>query len=244
MEQQEECNRKLYYSIIDRFLRKNKELFTNYELNAIKHYVLHGNYPEAYHKDILREIFDKLALIPTDENVYITFMNDILRHYDIQNKHIIEVGGGMFPNLASRLSTKQQNGKITVFDPRLDPRCESSSKLILKKEKFARTTPVDDADLIIGLMPCKGIDILVDQAIENNKDFMVWFCEGGPHGDYFDYFEDENEWYHCMMVTLNNGVERQNMGKIKTIEHPRFSRYPVVYNEREKKYQFCYFFIL
>ena len=233
MESLEDCNKKIYYSIVDRFLRKNKDLFTNVEIQSIKHHILCEKYPEVYHKDIIREIFDYLALLPVEENLYITFMNELLKHHDIENKKIIEVGGGIFPNLASRLSTKLNKGTITVFDPRLDPRIKSTPRMILKKEEFTRKTPVDYADLIIGLMPCKGTDVLVDQAIDNKKDFMVWFCEGGPHGDYFDYFEDGDEWYHCMKVTLENGVKRQNMGKIKKIEYPHFSRYPIIYNSKE-----------
>lgn len=233
MEQLGESNRKIYYSIVDRFLRNNKNLFTNYEIQAIKHHLLCSKFPEVYHKDVIREIFDHLALLPVEENLYIVFMNELLNHCNIEDKRIVEVGGGIFPNLAQRLTTKLNKGTITVYDPRLDPRVKSNDKMVLKKELFTRQTELDDCDLVIGLMPCKGIDVLLDQAVENKKDFMVWFCEGGPHGDYFDYFEDEDEWYHCMNVTLENGLKRQNMGKVKKIEYPHFSRYPIIYNSKE-----------
>jgi len=229
-----DLSREIYYSIVDRFLRKNKGLFTEYEMMSAKNYLKTGKYPDLYHRDILREIFDHLALLPVNENMYIAFMNEILKHYDITNKNIIEVGGGVFSNLAKRLTTKQTTGTITVFDPRLDPRIKSNSRMILIKDNFTRNTDVSYADLIIGLRPCKGIDVLLDSAIENKKDFMVWFCEGGPHGDYFDYFEDEDEWYHCMNITAKNGVERQKMGKIKKIEYPNLSKYPIIYNSREE----------
>ena len=203
-------------------------------MQSARYYLKHGDYPDLYHKDLLREIFDNLALIPVEENMYVAFLNEILKHYDISDKKIVEVGGGVFPNLAKRIVTKQTTGKITVFDPRLDPRCKSDSKMTLVRDNFTRKTPIDDADLIIGLRPCKGIDVLLDSAIENKKDFMIWFCEGGPHGDYFDYFEDEDEWYNCMKVTARNGVERQHMGKIKKIEYPHLSNYPIIYNSREE----------
>ena len=81
-------------------------------------------------------------------------------------------------------------------------------------------------------MPCKGAEPLLEQATKKNIDFMLWFCEGGAHGDCFDYFEDEEEWLGSMMYTAQRGVEDSKMGKLKVKKLEEFSHYPIIYNQR------------
>ena len=127
---------------------------------------------------------------------------------------------------------EQKKGKITVYDPRII-RPQDSRELVLKKEKFTTETEMEDTNLIVGLMPCAGAEPLITQAVSNRIDFMVWLCEGGPHGDCYDYFEDEFEWLDCMRIIARQGVESQNMGKLKVKYLEHFSRdYPIIYNER------------
>lgn len=82
-------------------------------------------------------------------------------------------------------------------------------------------------------MPCKGAETLLDLALNNKKDFVLWLCEGGPHGDEFDFFEDDEEWRNYMIDKAKSGVEENGMGKLKVKMINEFSdKYPIIYNER------------
>ena len=221
-----------YYSIITNILKQKKEMFSEFEIDMIKDMILSGDYPNIYHQDVIRELFDEVGLLPDKENIYEAFIGEIDNQFNIKNNHIVEVGGGRFPRLAKRISLKQDLGTITVYDPRLDREEKSTDKMILKRENFTKDKSLKEFDLIVGLMPCQGINPLLDAAISNNKDFMVWFCEGGPHGDYYDYFEDDYEWFDSTMSHLEHQVKKNNMGKVKMKTLSRFSEYPIVYNER------------
>ena len=220
------------YMMVSSFLKNKKDLFSEFELDMIKDMILNGNYPDLYHQDVIREIFDELGILPDNENIYLTFLDEASRHFDIMNCRVTEVGGGTFPRFAKRLSLKQKNGIITVYDPRLDPNELSTDKMILKKEEFTPHTSIANTDLLVGIMPCGGIEPLLDQAVSQNKDFMVWFCEGGPHGDEFDYFEDDQEWFDSTMSRLERNVKKNDMGKVMVKTYPHIAEYPIVYNER------------
>ena len=215
-------------------LKRNKDYYDPYEYERIKYYIEHDKSDENFTRDIMREIYDELGMIPEDQNMYTRFMQEIDENFGINNRHIIEVGGGIFPRLGHRIHLQQQNGTITVYDPRIGKRIEGDDTFILKREEFTRKTPLGNCNLLIGLMPCKGAEPLIDQAIKHEKDFMLWFCEGGPHGDCYDYFEDEREWLGSMMYDIERGVREHHMGKViqKTLD--KYSHYPIVYNQREK----------
>ena len=221
-----------YMGVVD-FLARHPGYYDQYEEECIKSYALREN-ERNFYLDIMREIYDELGFIPDEKNMYITFIKMIEETFGIEGKNIIEVGGGIIPRLGKRIHLKQNTGTITVYDPRLGRHYESEDRFTLVREEFTKKTPVDGADLIVGLMPCKGAEPLLDQAIKNNIDFILWFCEGGPHGDYFDYFEDDDEWLSSTLYFARKGVEENKMGKLKVKHLEQFSTYPIVYNEREK----------
>ena len=219
---------------IRRFLKQHKNLYDFYEEQYILDSIKHGKYPNDYSREGIREILDIFHLIPDEENIYLAFLGEIKKSHGIERKNVVEVGGGPFINLARRMALEQKKGKITVYDPRII-KPKETGRLILKKENFTEKTKVEQTDLLVGLMPCKGAEALINSAIKNKIDFIVWLCEGGPHGDYFDYYEDEYEWQDSMRIIAERGIEENNMGKLKIKYLRHFSSdYPILYNEREK----------
>ena len=215
-------------SILD-FLEDKKDLYTDLELSFIKNYFHSDNYSFAECDEGLRELLDVVDLLPKEDNIYDYFTDFITDRYDINNKEIIEVGGGVFARLAKRLSLKQSNGLVTVYDPRLDPTMESTDRLVLKKERFSVDTEIGKTDLLVGLMPCEGANSLVTQAVRKKRDFILWLCEGGPHGDYFDYFECEEEWMDSLMYFADQDLRNYGKRLIK-IKKDKFSPYPIITN--------------
>ena len=214
------------------FIARHADYYDKYTLENIKSYVRRGKEKELFYTDVVREIYDELGYIPDEKNMYVAFLNLLEQIHGIDGKNIVEVGGGTFPRLGERIHLKQNKGTITVFDPRLGKDLESKDRFILKREEFTKKTPIEGTDLIIGLMPCKGAEPLIEQALKHKIDFMLWFCEGGPHGDYFDYFEDEEEWLGSTMYMAQRGVEDKKMGKVMVKKFEDLSHYPIIYNQR------------
>lgn len=214
------------------FIKINKDLYGSFELAFLIEILKTENCPDVFIVELVREVLDQLGFIPDDYNIYKQYIDFIDEVHGIEGKNIVEIGGGRFPRLAERISSRQNKGKITVYDPRLYSE-ESTDKLILKKKRASRTTDVGDCNLIVGLMPCKGAEVLLDLAIDNKKDFVLWLCEGGPHGDEFDFFEDDEEWRNHMIERARTGVEKNRMGRLQVKKLSRFSsNYPIIYNDR------------
>lgn len=213
----------------------NPSIIDEFEWMFLKNLIMKEPIPRLYHIDLVRELLDHLSLIPDKDNIYIKFLEELEKEHEIKDKKIIEVGGGTFPNLAKRISKKLKTGTITVYDPRLSKAEKQTEKMILKREMFTTKTPIKDTNLMIGLMPCKGIEPLINQAINNRIDFMIWLCEGGPHGDYIDYFEYEDEWLDSILSYGKRGVEKNNMGQMKVKHFPKYSEYPIIYNTKKEE---------
>ncbi len=183
---------------------------------------------KGFHMDIIRQMFAELGLLTEKNDIYQGFMKILEENFDI-DRDIIEVGGGHIPSLAKRIALKQKKGTITVYDPRLLTTESEYPNMILKKECFTRDTPVSSDQLVIGFMPCDATEKLLSSAVKNNADFLVALCEGGPHGDEFDYFESDDEWITSMIATARQTKKGPlQITNLKQYEDP----YPVIYTKK------------
>ena len=219
-------------NLIIELIVKYPELFTEAE----RSYLI-NNAPISFEgkliPDLFREVYDKLDLLEDDKNIYCAFLNLLDREFDIKDKEIIEVGGGIFPQLAKKISKIQTKGQIKVYDPRLSQYEDNTSKMTLVREKFTSNTKVEDVDLLVGFMPCEATYTIVDSAARNDIDFMIALCEGGPHGDIYDYYESDEEWLHSIVSFAESLVEDNKMGTLeKTYLKEFHNPYPIIYNKR------------
>ena len=217
---------------IRRYLSQYPDLFTEYE----KEYILSCLDIERFDDllpDVVREIYDELGFLKKEDNIYIGFI-DLLNHeFDYCNQNILEVAGGIIPRLGKRISANQVKGKITIFDPRLSPYEKSTDSFRLMREAFSIHTDIQDANLLIGLMPCEATEDIICSACKNKVDFMIALCEGGMHGDEYDYFEDEEEWLHSIICSARNSVRKSDLGKLQIQYLKKYhDPYPVIYNKR------------
>lgn len=220
------------------YLREHPDIFTARETEHILAYAgLVGdkkdNESVVLIPDDVREVYDEVGIIPEDRNIYVGFMNLLSNTHDIKDKKILEIGGGVLPRLGKRIAARLEKGEIVVYDPRLSNYEESTSKLKLVKKRFYDDTDIGETDLMIGLMPCEAANVIVRTAIKNGIDFMLALCEGGPHGDEFDYYEDEQEWRAGIMYEAATGVANKGMGQLKTVYMKEYGNpYPIIYNSR------------
>lgn len=214
------------------YLVKYRDIFNTTEINSILLYLTNSDY-EMFMPDIMRELCDELKIIPDNKSLYKAFMMLSDSIFDIKNKRIVEVGGGVIPTLGKRISNYQDSGSIKVYDPRLSIHEKSTEKLVLCREKFTINTDLEDVDLLIGLMPCEAANVIVESAIENKKDFILALCEGGTHGDDFDGYGDEEIWRANLISYAQEKIEENGLGKIKIKYLKEYGDpYPIIYNER------------
>lgn len=217
--------------LVETFLKKYGDGYVPRELEYIR-----KNWDKSLHSkynmDILRQVYAELGFLSDDENIYKGFIKILEDNFDI-NRDIIEVGGGRFPSLAKMIALKQKSGTITVYDPRLVLTDSPLPNMKLKKENFTKRTPVRKDQMVIAFMPCEATEHAIIAAGENNADFLIALCEGGPHGDEFDYFESEDEWITSMIYTARMMAKYHDIGDIEITDLKQYDDpYPVIYNKR------------
>ena len=216
---------------METFLRKYGEGYSKREIDYIRKYWQDG-LKNKFPIDILRQIYTELGFFKEDENIYLGFIDILENNFDI-DRDIIEVGGGRFPALAKIIALKQHHGTITVYDPRLAITKSPIPNMKLKKENFTKSTPVRSDQLVIGFMPCEATEQTIVTAGKNKADFLIALCEGGPHGDEFDYFESEDEWITSMIYTARLMATKNDLGTIEITGLKQYGDpYPVIYNKR------------
>jgi len=215
--------------LVRQFLDKYPEIFTDFERSCILNY----NSSSTFMPADAREVWDYLGILPNDLNIYVGFLKLLRDNFNIEDRNIIEVGGGVLPSFGRRIIPHLRNGKLTIYDPRLSVYEAESSKLKLVRDKFTKKTSLGDCDLLIGLMPEEAVEVLIDRAVDNGIDFMVALSDGGPHGDAYDFYEDGDEWRHSQIYSAEVGIEKANMGKLGIQYMKEYGNpYPVVYNNR------------
>ena len=216
---------------VENFLRQYGQGYSKREVDYIRKYWKEG-LKSKFPMDILRQIYTELGFFRDDENIYLGFIDILENNFDI-DRDIIEVGCGRFPALAKIIALKQHKGTITVYDPRLATVESKIPNMKLKRENFTKSTPVRSDQLVIGFMPCEATEQTIVTAGKNKADFLIALCEGGPHGDEFDYFESEDEWITSMIYTARLMATKNDLGTIEITDLKQYGDpYPVIYNKR------------
>jgi len=219
--------------IVEKFLEEYGHLYDERERDYLKrNWQYHLN--SRFNMDILRQMYSELGLVEEKDNIYVGFLKILEENFDC-NRDIIEVGGGRIPSLAKLIALKQKKGTITVYDPRLLTTKSPYPNMVLKKEKFTKDTSVREDQLVIAFMPCEATEPAVLAATKNKADFVIGLCEGGPHGDEYDYFESEDEWLSSILYTARTQVEKNGLGELMVTDLKEYNDpYPVIYNKRKK----------
>ena len=215
------------------FIEKNSSFFSKYERDFILSYIYTGEYSKIlFLPDLVREIVDEFGFLLPEQDIYSGFIELINESFNIKDKNIVEIGGGIFPRIGERLSFYPIKS-ITVYDPRISPLKMDTDKLKLVRRMVHSNEGDLGCDLLVGFMPCKGAEVILKHAITYNHDFIIALCEGGPHGDYFDYFETDDEWISSIIRDAEIGIERNNMGALKIKNLQKYGdKYPIICNDR------------
>lgn len=210
------------------YLIENKDAFSEQEIKLILSNL--GGYGSL--PNILLQIYDELGILPDFMNPYKAFSELINKQFDIKDKNIVEIGGGTIPRLAKRLSDMQNRGSITVYDPNLYIK-KTYPNIKLIKRNFYPISNVDNADLLVGLLPCGASTSILKSSLRHNKDFMIALCDSCNFYEYFDGYEDDSNWPYSFIDIATKAVDESNLGKLKVKYLKEVGeRYPIIYNVR------------
>lgn len=216
---------------VNRFLEENKHGYNDRELEFIRSNWVHF-LDKKFQVDILRQMYSELGFMDDKEDIYHAFIKILEENFDIDTD-IIEVGGGRIPSLAKRIALKQKKGTITVYDPNLISTDSPYPNMVLRQQPFTLQTPVKEDQLIIGFMPCEATEKIIYNAKKNNAHFLIALCEGGPHGDEFDYFESEDEWLSSMLYSARDTADKTKHGPLQITDLKEYDDpYPVIYTKK------------
>lgn len=216
---------------VNRFLEENKHGYNDRELEFIRSNWVHF-LDKKFQVDILRQMYSELGFMDEKEDIYHAFIKILEENFDIDTD-IIEVGGGRIPSLAKRIALKQKKGTITVYDPNLISTDSPYPNMVLRQQPFTLQTPVKEDQLIIGFMPCEATEKIIYNAKKNNAHFLIALCEGGPHGDEFDYFESEDEWLYSMLYSARDTADKTEHGPLQITDLKEYDDpYPVIYTKK------------
>ena len=210
------------------YLIENKDAFSEQEIKLILSNL--GGYGSL--PNILLQVYDELGILPDFMNPYKAFSELINKQFDIKDKNIVEIGGGTIPRLAVRLSDMQNRGSITVYDPNLYIK-KTYPNMKLIKRNFYPISNVDNADLLVGLLPCGASASILKSSIRHDKDFMIALCDSCNFYEYFDGYEDDSNWPYSFIDAATKAVDESNLGKLKVKYLKEVGeKYPIIYNVR------------
>lgn len=214
--------------LVVNYLVQNRDAFSEHEISMIlSNLDRYGDLP-----NVLLQVYDEIGALPDYMNPYKAFSELINEQYNIEDKNVVEIGGGTIPRLAIRISEMQKRGTVTVYDPNLYLK-KSYPNIKLIKRNFYPISNVDNADLLVGLLPCGASVSIVKSAVKHNKDFMVALCDSCNFYEYFDGYEEDDNWPYNFIEQTTKVVEENNLGKLKIKYKKEIGeRYPIIYNVR------------
>lgn len=157
-------------------LEKLNDYFKRYKYNEEEKQFIVDSLTNNRMCDIVLQVYSECGILKDEDNIYLEFIKNLKRYFTL-DKDIIDVGGGLYPALATYINKEQiklKRGSITVFDPLLIP--SKLKNIVLKKEEFTENTRVEKCDLIIGTYPCEATIPIIKNARKNNKEFSIALC--------------------------------------------------------------------
>ena len=184
--------------------------------------------------DVVSQAYSACDILEENDNMYLEFLANLEKYFTLDH-NIIDVGGGVYPALATYIKEKQvklKTGTITVFDQNLV--VNKLNGIILKKEAFTEKTKIKSCDLIIGTYTCEATIPIIRNARKNHIPFSIALC-GCTHFEsqklksipYLSYHQMQYLWNEYVMSEVNKGLPNDMEIKIdyfNNIKHP----YPII----------------
>ena len=163
-----------YHKLFKEYLKEYGHLYEKDALEAIKEDFNNEGYmrPEGTF-DICNQIYSKIGILDSKQNIYLKSLNYLENSFDI-NCNILEVGSGMFPEMARIIKSRQKKGSITCIDP--DLLFQEYQGLILMKKELTEDFDLTPYDLIVSIMPCEATPTIIKLANKYDKNLYLQMC--------------------------------------------------------------------
>ncbi len=140
-------------------------------------------YPEYLEKDRLKkcicgytcavnQIYCYLKKIDIKKTEYYNFYKICCKHFELQNKKIIEVGCGYIPILASIF--KESNYNIIAIDSKI--LITNYKNVLTLEHDLSKKFNLSNYDLVVGFRPCNITENIIDMCDKYKKDFIIYLC--------------------------------------------------------------------
>lgn len=185
--------------------------------------------------DVIREIYAEIGCLSSKDDLFQGFLDLADEEFSLKGKRVLEIGGGILPQLSKKMLSSFGVSNVVVYDPRLSIYEEEIENFVLKRDYFHSWDDVSHTDLIVSLMPpCQLTETIIDTACQNHIDFMIAMTEGGLFALEDTLYSSISEWQQAMIHLAEESIERENMGvfKQKTLEKYGDSA-PVICNSRK-----------
>ena len=164
--------------LFEYFLKKYGDKYSNYEISYLKE-----NFERALKKyitgDNILQVRSEIGIINPQVDFYQENIDRIRKNFDV-SCNILDVASGRLPAFANRiakLQMKQQQGTITICDPRLVIDNPKYPNMTMTKEPLTEDTNIDQYSMITSIFPCEASELTLRRAIKENKDFYIILCD-------------------------------------------------------------------
>ena len=179
----------------------------------------------------LCEFYAEKGFLLDEHNIYLAFANLITKEFDIKDSSILEVGAGNLA-LVSRYLTEKTSKTVEAYDPRLFPIKNKIDNLKLYRQRLESGMVYNIPNLYVGLFPCDATELIIKEAVKNNRDFIVALCPcddspipvSSPYyrWEKIDYIEDKKR------LVYERGLGELHVTSFENDENSL----PILYNKR------------
>ena len=152
---------------IIKFINQNKDYYPEYLNEKIQKKISYG-----YTCDI-NQIYCHLKLKEINNTDYYEFYKVIKNNFNLNNIKILDVACGIIPILSSII---KENEKSTITAINNKMLFKNYKGIITKEFDLTKDYDVNNYDLIIGFRPCEVTEKIIQEAMQNKKDFCLYMC--------------------------------------------------------------------
>ena len=164
----------------------------------------------------IAQFYKEYNLLGEYQDMYYEFARIIKHaHPDLKDKTILDVGGGIVPQLGRELAKEAKH--VIVIDRNMVFKNNPDNLEPIKRRIESERDLPSGVDIVVGLLPCEATQHIIDYSVSNKKDFIIALC-GCWHS-----LDLGNMLQHRRMLVNDQGTTVEKMesyAKVKMDEAP------------------------
>jgi len=155
------------------------EYMDTYEVPSMFRYQFLTNYLNGFSdKPVdsqIAQFYKEYNLLAENQDMYKEFTRIVqYAHPDLKDKTILDVGGGMVPQLGRELAKHAKH--VMVVDRNMVFKNNPDNLEPIKRRIESKNDLPTDVDIVVGLLPCEATQHIIDYSTCNKKDFIIALC--------------------------------------------------------------------